>query len=71
MPPRSLDFVHARSVFEKFSRVKFLAPPYADSVRLARLALGPAQACSTKSEYQKSLAPEAFCELRAQTRKGL
>ena len=56
-PPRSLDFAHARSVFEKFSRVKFFAPPYADSVKLARLALGPAQACGAKSEYQKSPAP--------------
>ena len=68
---RSLDFAHARSVFEKFSRVKFFAPPYADSVRLARLALGPAQECGAKSEYQKSLAPEALHELRVQTRKGL
>ena len=54
IPPRSLDFAHARSVFEKFSRVKFFAPPYADSVKLARLALGPAQECGAKSEYQKS-----------------
>jgi len=54
IPPRSLDFAHARSVFKKFSRVKFLAPPYADGVKIARLALGPAQACSTKSEYEKS-----------------
>ena len=53
IPPRSLDFAHARSVFEKFSRVKFLAPPCADSVRPARLTLGPAQACGAKSEYQK------------------
>ena len=50
-PPRSLDFAHARSVFEKFSRVKFLALPYADSARPARLTLGPAQACGAKSEY--------------------
>ena len=59
MPPRSLDFAHARSVFEKFSRVKFFAPPYADSVKLARLALELAwmRACGAKSEYQKSPAP--------------
>ena len=71
MPPlRSVDFAHARRVFEKFSRVEFLAPPYADSAKLVRLALGPAQACGAKSEYQKSLAPEALHELRVQTRKG-
>ena len=71
IPPRSLDFAHARSVFEKFSRVKFFAPPYADSVKLAHLALELAwtRACGAKSEYQKSLSPEALHELRVQTRK--
>ena len=71
IPPRSLDFAQARSVFEKFSRVKFFTPPYADSVKLARLALELAwiRACGAKSEYQKSLAPEALHELRVQIRK--
>ena len=71
IPPRSLDFAHARNVFKKFSRVKFFAPPYADSVKLARLALELAwtRACAAKSEYQKNLAPEALHELRVQIRK--
>ena len=72
IPPRSLDFAHARNVFKKFSRVKFFAPPYADSVKLARLALELAwiRACGAKSEYQKNLSPEALHELRVQTRKA-
>ena len=60
IPPRSLDFMHARSVFEKFSRVEFLAPPYTDSAKLVRLALGPAQACGAKSEYQKAYRQRRF-----------